>query len=70
MSDRQPDTTEPNGLCFYGLRAARGLIAQMRKDMAADPMVRRSQDPFTRGQREALKALDLRIQQAMEACRG
>ena len=66
----EPGTTKHDGLHIYGLRAARALIADMRKDMAADPMVRRSQDPFIRGQREALKALDARIQQAMEACRG
>ena len=57
-----------NSIDFYGLRVARSLIARMRKDMAADPMVRRSRDPFIRGQREALKILDARIQQTMESC--
>lgn len=55
---------------LYGLRVARSLIAQMRKEMAADPLARRSQDSYFRGQRDALKDMDGRIQRAMESCKS
>jgi hypothetical protein len=49
------------GLMVYRLREAKKLIAAMRAEMAADPALRRSQDPFVRGQRAALADLDERI---------
>lgn len=50
---------------FYGLREARSLIAADRKSLATE--FPRSQDPYIRGMRDALKALDNRIAMRMEA---
>ena len=54
------------GLDFYGLRAAKRVIAEMRKEMADDPMQRRSQDAFVRGKRDALRDLEARINAALK----
>ncbi len=61
--------TQLSAMSFYGLRSARSLIVQVRKEMA-DARTRRSQDPYYRGYRDALKDLDSRIQQAMDGCKG
>lgn len=45
----------------YGLRAAKRIVLEMRAEMAADPLMRRSQDPYVRGQRAALNELARRI---------
>lgn len=50
---------------FYGLREARGLIAADRKSIAKE--FPRSKEPYVRGMRDALKALDNRIALRMEA---
>lgn len=47
----------------YGLRRARALIAAERKELAA--IHPRSQDPFVRGQREALMRMDEKIEAEM-----
>jgi hypothetical protein len=49
---------------LYGLREARSLIAADRKAIAAE--FPRSKQPYVRGMRDALKALDNRIVLRME----
>ena len=49
---------------LYGLRDARSLIAEERKALAA--AYPRSTDPYVRGQRDALKAIDDRIKVRMD----
>lgn len=49
---------------LYGLREARTLIAERRKVLATHHP--RSDDPYVRGQRDALKALDDKIKARME----
>lgn len=44
---------------LYGLRIARGMIAERLMTLG-------NEDPFIRGQREALKVLDNDIQQAIK----
>lgn len=56
MSER---TVIPDAIDLYGLRIARGMIAKRLMTLG-------DEDPFLRGQREALKVLDNDIQQAIE----
>lgn len=46
-------------MLVYGLREARALIAAERKALAADHP--RATDPYTRGQRDALKEIDRQL---------
>lgn len=46
---------------LHGLRAAKKIIAEMRKEMSDDPSQRRNQQPFVRGKRAALIEMDCRI---------
>lgn len=49
---------------LYGLREARAMIAEERKALAAE--FPRSNDPYVRGQRDALKQLDEKIAERMK----
>lgn len=48
-----------------GLRAAKAIAAKMRDELTADPLMRRSRDPYTRGMRAALAMLTQRITERM-----
>lgn len=50
---------------IYGLKEARRIIADERKALAK--AMPRSQDPYTRGVRDALMALDEKIQARIKA---
>jgi len=53
-----------NGLRIYGLRDAKKLIAEMRKELARD--YPRSTDPFVRGERYALQEMADRIEEIIK----
>lgn len=63
MADEQTLSTRRrvSGFHIYGLRDAKNIIAGMRREMASDPLTRRSADPFIRGQRTALNEIEARI---------
>ena len=52
---------------IHGLKQAKRLVSEQRKALAKD--YPRSVDPYVRGQRDALKDLEARIDLAITGCR-